>query len=153
MKADGFIKGFSSITADSNADLALLYTDKAAMMLHGSWTYGTMSTDGGDFVSGGNLGYMNFPPVEGDKGDPTATTGNPAQYLSISSKATDAQKETAKKFFATGVLTDAEIQEFMALLGPLPSPEPAVGPALGRPRWARRGRHCDYAPPVRRQRS
>ena len=21
------------------------------MMLHGSWTYGTMSTDGGDFVS------------------------------------------------------------------------------------------------------
>ena len=117
VKADGFIKGFSSITADSNADLALLYTDKAAMMLHGSWTYGTMSTDGGDFVSGGNLGYMNFPPVEGGKGDPTATTGNPAQYLSISSKATDAQKETAKKFFATGVLTDAEIQDWIGTGG------------------------------------
>ena len=71
VKANGFIKGFSSITADSNADQALLYTGKAAMMLHGSWTYGTMSTDGGDFVSGGNLGYMNFPPVEGGKGDPT----------------------------------------------------------------------------------
>ena len=96
VKADGFIKGFSSITADSNADLALLYTDKAAMMLHG---------------------YMNFPPVEGGKGDPTATTGNPAQYLSISSKATDAQKETAKKFFATGVLTDAEIQDWIGTGG------------------------------------
>jgi raffinose/stachyose/melibiose transport system substrate-binding protein len=117
VKADGFIKGFSSITADSNADLALLYTDKAAMMLHGSWTYGTMSSDGGDFVSGGNLGYMNFPPVEGGKGDPTATTGNPAQYLSISSKATDAQKETAKKFFATGVLADAEIQDWIGTGG------------------------------------
>ena len=42
VKANGFVKGFSSITADSNADQALLYTGKAAMMLHGSWTYGTM---------------------------------------------------------------------------------------------------------------
>ena len=63
------------------------------MMLHGSWTYGTMKTDGGDFVSGGHLGYMNFPPVDGGKGDPTDTVGNPGQYLSISSKATDAQKD------------------------------------------------------------
>ena len=35
MKANGFIKGFSSIAADTNADQALLYTGKAAMMLHG----------------------------------------------------------------------------------------------------------------------
>ena len=42
IKANGFIKGFSSITADSNADQALLYTGKAAMMLHGAWTYGNM---------------------------------------------------------------------------------------------------------------
>ena len=88
IKADGFIKGFSSITADSNADQALLYTGKAAMMLHGGWCYGSMKADGGDFVSGGHLGYMNFPPVEGGKGDPTNTVGNPGQYMSISSKAT-----------------------------------------------------------------
>src|SRR4051794_28672857 len=71
VKAKGFIKGFSSITADSNADQALLYTGKAAMMLHGGWTYGSMKNDGGDFVKGGNLGWMNFPPVEGGKGDPS----------------------------------------------------------------------------------
>jgi raffinose/stachyose/melibiose transport system substrate-binding protein len=117
VKANGFINGFSSITADSNADLALLYTDKAAMMLHGSWTYGTMSTDGGDFVSGGNLGFMNFPAVEGGKGDPSDTTGNPAQYLSISSKASDQQKDAAKKFLATGVLTDAEITDWIGTGG------------------------------------
>ncbi|HEY7271895.1 MAG TPA: extracellular solute-binding protein, partial [Actinoplanes sp.] len=40
VKANGFVKGFSSITADSNADQALLYTGKAAMMVHGSWSYG-----------------------------------------------------------------------------------------------------------------
>jgi raffinose/stachyose/melibiose transport system substrate-binding protein len=113
VKADGFIKGFSSITADSNADQALLYTGKAAMMLHGSWTYGSMAADGGDFVSSGGLGYMNFPEVEGGTGNPSDTVGNPGQYLSISSKATDAEKEVAKKFFATQVLSDAEIKEWV----------------------------------------
>ena len=108
IKANGFIKGFSSITADSNADQALLYTGKAAMMLHGAWTYGSMASDGGDFVSGGSLGYMNFPPVDGGKGDPSDTVGNPAQYLSISSKATEAQQTVAKKFFTDGVLTADE---------------------------------------------
>ncbi|WP_404389275.1 extracellular solute-binding protein [Humibacillus xanthopallidus] len=113
VKANGFIKGFSSITADSNADQALLYTGKAAMMLHGAWTYGSMKSDGGDFVKGGNLGWMNFPPVAGGKGDPSNTVGNPGQYLSISSKATDAEKETAKKFFTTGVLDDTEVKAWI----------------------------------------
>jgi raffinose/stachyose/melibiose transport system substrate-binding protein len=113
VKADGFIKGFSSITADSNADQALLYTGKAAMMLHGGWTYGSMAQDGGDFVSGGSLGYMNFPPVEGGKGDPSNTVGNPGQYLSISSKATPEAKEIAKKYFATAILDQTEVKEWI----------------------------------------
>ena len=56
---------------------------------------------------------MNFPPVDGGKGDPTDTVGNPGQYLSISSKATAAQKEIAKKFFATTVLDDTEVKEWI----------------------------------------
>jgi raffinose/stachyose/melibiose transport system substrate-binding protein len=69
-----------------------------------------MKQSGGDLVTGGHLGFMNFPPVEPgkDKGDPSNTVGNPGQYYSISSKATDAQKEVAKKFFSTTVLDDAE---------------------------------------------
>ncbi|GGK66082.1 solute-binding protein [Sphaerisporangium melleum] len=114
IKADGFIKGFSSITADSNADQALLYTGKAAMMLHGSWSYGIQNNDGGDFVSSGGLGYMNFPVVDGGKGDPGNTVGNPAQYLSIYSQATPEQKEIAKKFFTTGVNTEAAAKEWIA---------------------------------------
>jgi len=113
IEADGFIKGFSSITADSNADQALLFTGKAAMMLHGSWTHGSMAAEGGDFVSSGNLGYINFPPVEGGTGDPSDTVGNPGQYLSISTKASDAEKEIAKKFFADAVLSDAENKEWV----------------------------------------
>ena len=113
IKANGFIKGFSSITADSNADQALLYTGKAAMMLHGAWTYGSMKADGGDFVTGGHLGYMNFPPVDGGKGDPSDTVGNPGQYLSISSKATDQDKDTAKKFLSTSTLDDASVDAWV----------------------------------------
>jgi raffinose/stachyose/melibiose transport system substrate-binding protein len=113
VKANGFIKGFSSITADSNADQALLYTGKAAMMVHGSWSYGIQQAEGGDFVSSGKLGWMSFPVVDGGKGDPSDQVGNPGQYLSISSKATDAQKEIAKKFFATGVLDETEQKQWI----------------------------------------
>ena len=113
VRADGFIKGFSSITADSNADQALLYTGRAAMMLHGSWSYGIQQTDGGDFVSSGSLGFVNFPPVEGGTGDPSNTVGNPAQYLSISSKASAGQKAIAQQFLATGVLTSEEITQWI----------------------------------------
>jgi raffinose/stachyose/melibiose transport system substrate-binding protein len=115
VKANGFIKGFSSITADSNADLAVFYTGKAAMMVHGAWTYGTMKSSGGDFVTGGHLGYMNFPPVDPstDKGDPSDTVGNPGAYYSISSKASQQQQDVAKKFFATTVLDDTEIKKWV----------------------------------------
>ncbi|MET8893888.1 extracellular solute-binding protein [Streptomyces albogriseolus] len=113
VKADGFVKGFSSITADSNADQALLYTGRAAMMLHGAWSYGIQQADGGDFVSSGSLGFMTFPAVEGGKGDLSNTVGNPAQYLSLSSKASAEQKKTARDFFATGVLQDEEVEQWI----------------------------------------
>ncbi|MGY1605401.1 substrate-binding domain-containing protein [Geodermatophilus sp. SYSU D00815] len=117
IRANGFIDGFASIVADQNADQALLYTDKAAMMLHGSWTYASMKTDGGDFVTGGNLGWMNFPPVDGGAGDPSNTVGNPGQYLSINAAASEEQKDLAKKFFAEGVLQDEEVGEWIATGG------------------------------------
>lgn len=107
VKANGFITGFESIAADSNADQALLYTDKAAMMLHGAWTYGSMKADGGDFVTGGHLAYSNFPTVDGGKGDPSASVGNPASYYALNANATDEEKETAKSYFLTSLNSEA----------------------------------------------
>jgi raffinose/stachyose/melibiose transport system substrate-binding protein len=115
VKANGFIKGFQSITADSNADQAVFFTGKAGAVLHGAWIYGNLKTAGGDLVSGGHLAYTNFPKVSAsDKGDPSNTVGNPGQYTSINSKATDAQKEIAKKFFGSTLLDDTEIQKWVA---------------------------------------
>lgn len=111
--ADGFIKGFSSITADSNADQALLFTGKAAMMLHGGWTFGSMKKDGAGFVQAGKLGWVDFPTVAGGKGDPKNTVGNPSNYLSISAKATDAEKSIAKNFFKNGLLSKDEVAAYI----------------------------------------
>lgn len=115
VEAGGFINGFSSIAPDSNADRALLYTGKAAMLLQGSWIYGGIKNDGGDFVTGGNMGYVPFPVVEGGKGDPSATVGNPAQFMSISSKATPEQVETAKKFLLEGWTNDEEAADWVGV--------------------------------------
>ncbi len=112
VKANGFIKGFSSITADTSADQALLYTGKAAMMLHGGWAYGGIKATQPKFVASG-LGWGNFPTVPGGKGDPKNTVGNPANYFSISSKATDEEKTVAKAYFTDGLFTDAEIDAYV----------------------------------------
>jgi raffinose/stachyose/melibiose transport system substrate-binding protein len=112
VKANGFIKGFSSITADTNADQALLYTGKAAMMLHGAWVYGAIKAPNPKFVASG-LGFGNFPTVPGGKGDPKNIVGNPTNYFSISSKATDEEKTVAKAYFTEGLFTDAVTDAFI----------------------------------------
>lgn len=110
VKAGGFINGFSSIAADSNADQALLYTGKAAMVLHGGWIYQGMKKDAPDFTKGGKLGFTTFPTVEGGKGDPANIVGNPSNFWSVSSKATDSQKAAALEYIKNGMFTDADTQ-------------------------------------------
>jgi raffinose/stachyose/melibiose transport system substrate-binding protein len=111
--AKGFINGFMSVTADSNADQALLYTGKAAMMLHGGWAYGGMKSAEPDFVAK-NLAFSNFPAVSGGKGDPKDTVGNPANYWSISAKATEAEAKVAQDWLVKGQFTDAVVDAFIA---------------------------------------
>jgi raffinose/stachyose/melibiose transport system substrate-binding protein len=73
-----------------------------------------MKHDGGTFVQDGKLGWFDFPTISGGKGDPLNTVGNPAQYLSISAKASNAEKEAAKKFFKDGLLTTDEITAYIS---------------------------------------
>jgi raffinose/stachyose/melibiose transport system substrate-binding protein len=120
IRAGGFVNGFQSITADSNADQALLYTGKAAMMLHGAWTYGGMKQDGGDFVPGGHLGFVPFPTVAGGKGDPGDAVGNPSSYLALNSKATAEEKAIALDYFASGLLTDNDANSWITRAGSVP---------------------------------
>ena len=79
VKANGFIKGFSSIAADTNADQALLYTGKAAMMLHGSWVYGSMKTTTGLCLQ--QPGVRHLPGRARRQGRPHEHRGQPGQLL------------------------------------------------------------------------
>lgn len=112
VNADGFVKGFSSIAADSNADQAVLYTGKAAMMLHGGWAYGAMKSAQPKFVKD-DLAFSNFPSIPGGKGDPLNTVGNPANYWSISAKATDEEKTVAKAYLTDGLFTPTDVDAYI----------------------------------------
>lgn len=114
VKAGGFVKGFQSIAADTNADQALMHQGRAAMMLHGAWTYGSMKEEGGDFVQSGKLGWTRFPAIEGGAGDPSTGVGNPASFLALSSQASEEQKTIARDYFANGLLTDADVSGWVA---------------------------------------
>ncbi|WP_374008482.1 extracellular solute-binding protein [Leifsonia sp. LS-T14] len=104
--AGAFGDDFNSVVADSNADVALLYTGKAAMLLQGAWAYGAFQTSAADFTKSG-LGYTNFPSVDGGKGDPANIVGNVSGYFSVSATATDSQKKDAIDFLTKEVFNDA----------------------------------------------
>jgi raffinose/stachyose/melibiose transport system substrate-binding protein len=104
--AGAFGSDFNSVVADSNADIALLYTGKAAMLLQGAWAYGAFQTSAADFTKSG-LGYTNFPAVDGGKGDPANIVGNVSGYFSVSANASDSQKKDAIDFLTKEVFNDA----------------------------------------------
>lgn len=107
--AGGFGEGFASVSADSNADLALMVTGKAGFLLQGTWAYSSIESIDPEFVSGGKLEVAPFPTVDGGKGDPQAIAGNPSVYWSISSKATDEQTQTALDYITTEVWNDSYV--------------------------------------------
>lgn len=112
VKAGAFGDGFGSVSSDADADAALLYTGKAAMLLQGAWTYGRFVTDAPEFLESGDLGYTVFPLVESGKGGINGVVGNLTNYWSISTGAPKEAQETAKKYLRT-VLEDEYLQKMV----------------------------------------
>jgi raffinose/stachyose/melibiose transport system substrate-binding protein len=110
--AGAFVDGFASVTADSNADVALLYTGKAAMLLQGAWVLPTFAQQAPEFAKNG-LGYGAFPAVAGGKGDPSNIVGNPSGYLSVSAAAGAEQQATAVSYLTTGVFDAAYVDRMI----------------------------------------
>ncbi|WP_197319136.1 ABC transporter substrate-binding protein [Saccharomonospora sp. NB11] len=104
--AGGFIRGYNSIAADSGADAALLYTDKVAMYLMGSWAYPSIKDSAPQFIADGHLGYTTFPTVDGGKGDPGNIVGNPANYWAVSAEASEQERAAVAEYLADGLMND-----------------------------------------------
>ena len=75
---------------------------RAAIHLMGEWDIGvqTSESESGEGVSGDNLGYFNFPMVEGGLGDPSATLGGVDGWAFTSGNGTDAAVSWLEFFLA-----------------------------------------------------
>lgn len=98
VNAGAFGDKYGSVVADSGADVALLHTGKAGMLLQGAWVYGSFLTDAPDFVKAGKLGFANFPTVDGGKGDPKNVVGNLSNFWSVSAAAKPEAQASAIKY-------------------------------------------------------
>ncbi len=107
--AGGFGEAYGSVVADASADVALVHTDQAAMMLHGSWVYTSFLTDAPEWTAEGNLGYAAFPTVEGGKGDPKNIVGNPANFWAVSADASQEQQDIAFRYLNEMNLDDTAV--------------------------------------------
>jgi len=120
--AGAFGSGFGSVEADAGADAALVHTGQAAMLLQGSWVYGTFKQDAPEFVADGNLGFLNFPAVDGGTGDPANVVGNPANYWSVSADADEEIQELAIQYLNEYNLNEEMVDNFLEM-GAIPAVE------------------------------
>ena len=110
VKAGGLGDAYGSVDADSGADIALIHTGKAAMLLQGSWVYANFLTDAPDFMADGKLGYATFPAVDGGKGDASNITGNPANYWSVSTSGDETVQKTATDYLNEELYSEAYVK-------------------------------------------
>lgn len=120
VEAGAFGDSFGSVSADAGADAALVHTGQAAMVLQGSWVYGTFKQDAPDFVADGKLGFLNFPAIDGGAGDPANVVGNPANYWAVSADATEEVQDLAIKYLNDFNLGDEMVENFLAM-GAIPA--------------------------------
>lgn len=118
--AGAFGSGFGSVAADSGADAALVHTGQAAMLLQGSWVYGTFKQDAPDFVADGSLGFMNFPAVEDGSGDPANIVGNPANFWAVSADAAEEVQQLAIQYLNEYNLNEEMVESFLGM-GAIPA--------------------------------
>lgn len=120
--AGAFGNAFGSVAADAGADAALVHTGQAAMLLQGSWVYGTFKQDAPEFVADGGLDFLNFPAKDGGTGDPANVVGNPANYWSVSADADPEVQELAIQYLNDFNLNDDMVDSFLAM-GAIPAVE------------------------------
>ncbi len=111
--AGGFVADFASLSTDSGADVALMYTGKAAMTLGLPSAYQTAQQGDPQFVKDGKLGYFPFPSVDGGSGDALDICGNPSNYWSIAASASDDQKEAARAYIKSDLLNAHYIDDLL----------------------------------------
>lgn len=110
-----FPRGFQSMDEDLAQSRNLLYTDRAAMYLMGSWAYATIKAENEEMLK--DLDFFVFPAIEDGLGDPSNLVGTPGDnYFSIAEKCEN--KEYAIKFLK--YLSDEDAAQMLLDNGSIP---------------------------------
>ncbi|MBR8740645.1 ABC transporter substrate-binding protein [Nocardiopsis sp. MG754419] len=102
-----FGTNFASVDYDGGGASALLANGDAAMFLMGSWDLAQQQENAPEFATGGDLGYVPFPTVEGGAGAEGAVVGNPSNYFSVNDDGRD--PDTAVDFLVETLTSDAYV--------------------------------------------
>lgn len=113
VEAGAFGEGFASVSADADADLALLYTGRAAMLVQGTWAYTSIKENAVDEIASGVIGATTFPAVPNGAGDPLNIVGNPSNFWAISATATPQEQEAAMEYLNTIVFDQQYTDAFL----------------------------------------
>jgi raffinose/stachyose/melibiose transport system substrate-binding protein len=130
-----FPDGFTALNYDTGQSTSLLYSGRAATQLMGSWDYADMLSSAPEFIEQGNLGWFDFPAVEGGEGDPQNVAGNLTNFYSVT-EASNA-KEASLTFLEDGVMSDFFISGLvdLGLVPPVEGIESKLQ-ETGNPEWS-----------------
>lgn len=74
VRAGYFPDGVNSLSPDDGQDRQLMYTEEAAMMLHGTWQSAVMKGDSPEWYEE-SIDYFAFPKLEGSSADQSIVVG------------------------------------------------------------------------------
>ena len=115
VRKGAFPEGVNGMDEDTAQSRALIYADKAAMYLMGSWANGTFPSENPEINE--KIDFFNFPAIEGGKGDPSSLIGTPGDnYYSVSNKCEN--PELAVEFLK--YLTDEKMAKELVAVGNIP---------------------------------
>ena len=134
VKAGAFEPGFSSVSFNTGQSTALLYSNRAAMELMGSWEFGGVLSNDKQFIANNNLGWFAFPTVPGGKGNVKDIAGNPSNYYSISSASKNPQ--AAVTFLKSAVLNKQNVNGWIGI--------GAVPPVTGIESQLKKSKYSNY---------
>lgn len=113
-----FGTNYAAVNYDNNGSMALLSSGKAGMELMGAWEVTGLNDSFPDFVSSGDLGWADFPQVQGGQGDPANIVGNPSNFYSVSAQSSDPEAATS---FLMQQMTSDEYVQGMIDVGQVPA--------------------------------
>ncbi len=116
VKKGYFPKGVNGMDEDTGQSRALIYADKAAMYLMGTWANGVFQSENPEMKEN-KISFFNFPGFKNGNGDPSNLIGTPGDnYYSVAKSSTN--KDLAVEFLQ--YITDKNFAKGLASVGNLP---------------------------------